>query len=256
MTDHSGRTGNEDSHRNLLGSSLDGDLSRIVTIRDSARQLEAEHAAPQRQEWRRCPTCPIPPYWAVIFTSRRNEQPGDGYAETADRMFELVGEQPGFLGFDTARSDGLGITVCYWESEAAIAAWKAQRRAPRRATRRPRPLVRRRTTFAIARVERAYGSIGSTADHEVGRRRSASGSTTRTCLRLFRIGDAEDHRGSRSARVSSTCGRGCRGPTTSRPTNGSNANACAACSTRRRPARNGSTACSPPTSRACSARSG
>ena len=58
----------------------------------------------------------------MIFTSRRNEQPDDGYAETADRMFALAHEQPGFLGFDTARTDGLGITVCYWETEESIAA--------------------------------------------------------------------------------------------------------------------------------------
>jgi heme-degrading monooxygenase HmoA len=40
-------------------------------------------------------------------------------------MVELAREQPGFLGVDSARgSDGLGITVSYWSSEAAIAAWK------------------------------------------------------------------------------------------------------------------------------------
>ena len=65
-------------------------------------------------------TTPPPPYYAVIFTSRRNEQPGDGYAETADRIFALAHEQPGFLGFDTARTDGLGITVCYWKDLASI----------------------------------------------------------------------------------------------------------------------------------------
>src|SRR5579863_8843101 len=47
---------------------------------------------------------PPPPYYAVVFTSRRNEQPGDGYAETAERMFELAAAQPGFLGYDTAHS--------------------------------------------------------------------------------------------------------------------------------------------------------
>src|SRR4029077_7103963 len=99
-----------------------GDLSRILTIRDRRGNSQREpHTSGKNGAM---PDLPDPPYWAVIFTSRRNEQPGDGYAETADRMFELVGEQPGFLGYDTARSEGLGITVSYWESEASISAWK------------------------------------------------------------------------------------------------------------------------------------
>ncbi|WP_285354221.1 antibiotic biosynthesis monooxygenase [Pseudomonas sp. lyk4-R2A-10] len=64
------------------------------------------------------------PYYAVIFTSNRTD--GDqGYAEAAERMLELAREQPGFLGVESARgADGLGITVSYWQSEAAILAWK------------------------------------------------------------------------------------------------------------------------------------
>ncbi|WP_192558793.1 antibiotic biosynthesis monooxygenase family protein [Pseudomonas allokribbensis] len=67
---------------------------------------------------------PEAPYYAVIFTSTRTE--GDqGYAEAAERMFELAREQPGFLGVESARgADGLGITTSYWNSEAAILAWK------------------------------------------------------------------------------------------------------------------------------------
>lgn len=66
-----------------------------------------------------------PSCYAVIFTSLRTE--GDrGYAHMADRMVELAKEQPGFLGVESARgADGLGITVSYWESEEAIAQWKA-----------------------------------------------------------------------------------------------------------------------------------
>src|SRR5262249_21116934 len=67
---------------------------------------------------------PAPPYYAVIFTSRRTAG-DDGYAATADRMFELAATQPGFLGVDSARED-VGITVSYWTDEAAIAAWKAE----------------------------------------------------------------------------------------------------------------------------------
>lgn len=72
------------------------------------------------------------PYYAVIFTSLRTE--GDqGYSQAAMRMLELAREQPGFLGVESAREDGLGITVSYWASEAAILAWKhhAEHRAVR-----------------------------------------------------------------------------------------------------------------------------
>lgn len=68
---------------------------------------------------------PVPPYYAVIFSSLRTD--GDhGYDEAATRMLELAREQPGFLGVESAREDGLGITVSYWRSEAAILAWKQQ----------------------------------------------------------------------------------------------------------------------------------
>jgi heme-degrading monooxygenase HmoA len=101
---------------------------------------------------------PEPPYFAVIFTSRRDEQAGDGYAETADRMFALAQEQPGFLGFDTARTDGLGITVCYWESVAGIAAWKAQAEHAA-AQREGRARWYESYDIRVARVERAYGFV-------------------------------------------------------------------------------------------------
>ncbi|ROM62754.1 hypothetical protein BK653_28685 [Pseudomonas brassicacearum] len=63
-------------------------------------------------------------YYVVIFTSLRTD--GDqGYAEAAERMLTLVREQPGFLDVESARGeDGLGITVSYWNSEAAIQTWK------------------------------------------------------------------------------------------------------------------------------------
>ncbi len=65
---------------------------------------------------------PEPPYYAVIFTSIRT--PGDnGYGEMADAMERLAAQQPGFLGFETARQE-LGISVSYWTNLAAIQAWK------------------------------------------------------------------------------------------------------------------------------------
>lgn len=66
---------------------------------------------------------PEPPYTAVIFSSVRTE--GDhGYAAMAARMQSLAKEQPGYLGFESARQDGLGITVSYWVDDAAARDWK------------------------------------------------------------------------------------------------------------------------------------
>jgi heme-degrading monooxygenase HmoA len=67
---------------------------------------------------------PEPPYYAVIFTSKRSA--GDhGYAAMADAMAELALQQSGNLGAESARgADGLGITVSYWRDEASIKAWK------------------------------------------------------------------------------------------------------------------------------------
>lgn len=67
---------------------------------------------------------PPPPYYAVIFSSLRSGFDPAGYEQTAARMLELAAQMPGFLGVDSARGDdGLGITVSYWESLAAIEAW-------------------------------------------------------------------------------------------------------------------------------------
>jgi len=65
---------------------------------------------------------PAPPYYAVIFTSKRTA--GDnGYAAMADAMEELAAQQPGFLGIESARSE-IGITVSYWDSLESIRSWK------------------------------------------------------------------------------------------------------------------------------------
>ena len=67
---------------------------------------------------------PPPPYYAVIFTSRRTK--GDnGYSETSDKIVTLVAQQPGFLGVESVRgADGLGITVSYWASEEDGLRWR------------------------------------------------------------------------------------------------------------------------------------
>jgi heme-degrading monooxygenase HmoA len=65
---------------------------------------------------------PKPPYYAVIFTSIREDQ-DEGYSEMAEKMEALVKSQPGYLGHESARS-GVGITVSYWKSLEDIKAWK------------------------------------------------------------------------------------------------------------------------------------
>ena len=104
-----------------------------------------------------------PPYYAVIFTSRRTD--GDnGYGEASDAMVALAARQPGFLGIESVRGgDGLGITVSYWDSEDAISNWR--RNAEHAATRsRGRSLWYSHYEVRVARVERAYaGPAAATA---------------------------------------------------------------------------------------------
>jgi heme-degrading monooxygenase HmoA len=101
-------------------------------------------------------TTPEPPYYAVIFTSLRTE--GDrGYGQMAERMVTLASQQPGFLGVESARTEGgLGITVSYWASEEAIVGWKAQ------ADHQLAQQTGRRVWYSdyqlrVAKVEREYG---------------------------------------------------------------------------------------------------
>lgn len=65
---------------------------------------------------------PKPPYYAVIFTSFRTED-DNGYADAAKRILDIARQQPGFLGYESARQE-MGISVSYWESLDAIRAWK------------------------------------------------------------------------------------------------------------------------------------
>jgi heme-degrading monooxygenase HmoA len=99
---------------------------------------------------------PRPPYYAVIFSSRRNGRGEEDYAAAADRMFELVQQQPGFLGAEHARDgDGFGITVAYFDSEANIARWRNH--ADHAATRaRGRREWYEHFEVRVAKVERAY----------------------------------------------------------------------------------------------------
>ena len=106
---------------------------------------------------------PEPPYWAVIFTSRRTA-PNPGYDLASEQMTELGSGQPGFLGIESVRNaDGFGITVSYWESEDAIAAWK--RNAEHRVAQvKGRSFWYSHYETRVAKVERAYAFTAATAD--------------------------------------------------------------------------------------------
>ena len=98
-------------------------------------------------------TTPNPPYYAVIFTSVRHD--GDnGYGEMAKRMLELAAQQPGFLGFETARQE-IGISVSYWSTLEAIKAWK-ENTAHRQAQNRAKDWYQS-FRVRVCRVEREYG---------------------------------------------------------------------------------------------------
>jgi heme-degrading monooxygenase HmoA len=98
---------------------------------------------------------PEPPYYAVIFSSQRT--PDDaGYSDAAQEILALARQQPGFLGFESARdATGQGISISYWASPEAIAAWKGHV-THRKAQARARDWY---TIFhvRVCRVEREYG---------------------------------------------------------------------------------------------------
>jgi heme-degrading monooxygenase HmoA len=96
---------------------------------------------------------PAPPYYAVIFTSTRTED-NSGYEAMSDAMVSLAALQPGFLGIESAH-DSIGITVSYWDSLEAIAAWK-QNSAHLVAQQRGRDLWYEAFKTRICRVERDY----------------------------------------------------------------------------------------------------
>lgn len=94
--------------------------------------------------------------YAVIFESRRTDQ-DEGYGEAAVRMLELARQQPGFIDFLSARgADGFGISVSYWESEAAIAAWR-DHAEHRMAQERGRKDWYRSYRLSICKVDCSYG---------------------------------------------------------------------------------------------------
>ena len=99
---------------------------------------------------------PQPPYYAVIFSSRRNGRGEADYNAAGERMFELVQQQPGFLGVESTRdASGFGVTVAYFDSEENIRLWRNQ--SEHAATReRGKREWYDHFEVRVAKVERAY----------------------------------------------------------------------------------------------------
>ncbi|QRM42342.1 antibiotic biosynthesis monooxygenase [Rhizobium sp. BG4] len=99
---------------------------------------------------------PEPPYFVVTFSSQRTGEES-GYLEMGGAMVELAQQQPGYLGFESARTaSGFGIINSYWKDEASILAWKAVVDHVE-AQRRGRSDWYSRYEIRVALVQRAYG---------------------------------------------------------------------------------------------------
>jgi len=100
---------------------------------------------------------PEPPYYAVVFTSRRAAADDEGYARMSEEIEALVVRQPGYLGMESVRGDErVGITVAYFTDPESIRAWKEQE-DHRVAQRLGREKWYEAYSIRVCRVERAYG---------------------------------------------------------------------------------------------------
>jgi len=145
----------------------------VAVVPPAARAwYEAMLALPAMKEWEeaaqaevRARTVPLTPpdprsaqhVFAVVFSSQLIPSAAAEYGPTADAMVELAKKQPGFLGIEAARgTDGFGITVSYWESLEAIAAWKANAEH-RSVQERGKSHFYERYSLRVCSVERSYG---------------------------------------------------------------------------------------------------
>ncbi len=66
---------------------------------------------------------PDPPYFAAIFSSVRTDI-DEGYYKMNDALFEELSQIPGYLGHESARENGNGITVSFWADLEALKKWR------------------------------------------------------------------------------------------------------------------------------------
>ncbi|MFE9631593.1 antibiotic biosynthesis monooxygenase family protein [Streptomyces sp. NPDC006463] len=97
-----------------------------------------------------------PPYVMAVFTNVRSAD-DSGYPETLTRMQEIVAENPGFLGYESARTPGgLGITVAYFRDHESLAAWRGDLEH-QAAMKQGRADWYESYTLHVATVERSHG---------------------------------------------------------------------------------------------------
>jgi heme-degrading monooxygenase HmoA len=96
---------------------------------------------------------------AVVFVSRRTVDRDEEYALMAERMDELVRDQPGFLSITSVRDPVTrqGITVARFTDEDAVRAWR-EHPEHREAQRRGIAEFYEEYHVTVATVDREYGS--------------------------------------------------------------------------------------------------
>lgn len=62
----------------------------------------------------------------VLFRNRLRPEAQDAYAALAPEIASLAQQQPGFIAMKTfTAADGERVTIAQFESDAAVAAWRA-----------------------------------------------------------------------------------------------------------------------------------
>lgn len=103
------------------------------------------------------PETPSPPYYAVIFTSKRNDKDKENYGSMADEMVNLAQKQEGYIGYESYRNDeGYGVTISYWRALEHISNWK-RNMEHRSAQKQGQNNWYSEYKVRIAKVERDYG---------------------------------------------------------------------------------------------------
>lgn len=105
---------------------------------------------------------------AVIFCAQRTADDDEAYAAAAEIMSNLAGQQPGYLGQDSSRSEGgLGITISYWKNDKAAKAWRDH---PVHSAIREQGRGKwyESYTLHVARIERSYAWEKSTDSEKSG----------------------------------------------------------------------------------------
>ncbi|WP_327414916.1 antibiotic biosynthesis monooxygenase family protein [Streptomyces sp. NBC_01233] len=99
-----------------------------------------------------------PPYVMAVFSNVRTAD-DSGYPDTLTRMKEIVQGNPGYLGYESARTpDGLGITVAYFRNHESLTAWREDLEH-QAAMKQGRNDWYESYTLHVATVERSHGFV-------------------------------------------------------------------------------------------------